>query len=66
MLVVGSGGGSTCNDADATPQGSRKRRASAEERVAENGALQASTSYTAFTRASVLTGDGQVSTSVQR
>ena len=62
MIEVGSGGTSTCNDTDAKPsQGNRKRRAAAEERVADNGALQASTSYTAFTRASILTGNEQVS-----
>ncbi|XP_072047183.1 uncharacterized protein [Amphiura filiformis] len=60
-ITIGANGTTTCNDANALPAGcSRRRRAPAENRGAYNGELQPGTSYTAFTRAYIPIGGGEV------
>ncbi|XP_072048085.1 uncharacterized protein [Amphiura filiformis] len=61
QITIGSEETTTCNDENALPAGcSRRRRAPAENRGAYNGELQPGTSYTAFIRAYIPIGDGQV------
>ncbi|XP_072033997.1 uncharacterized protein [Amphiura filiformis] len=61
VIIGNKGDDTTCNDEDVLPPGNSRRRELLQRNVtAYNGQLQSGTSYTAFTRAYIPDGNGQV------